>query len=280
VHASIAEANLHALVAGRLVGIPVLIAEETGMPRHGRVARLTYRAVYRFAAAIVGVTNAVCDYVREVDRAPRDRVRRIYNCASPRYFSEPRHSVAREATGMLEVLLVGRLVPVKGHLFLLHVLRQVLPQHPRVRVRIAGEGPLREQLQTTIDAYGLSSQVELLGLRSDVDALLRSTHVFALPSTSEGCSVSLIEAMALGVQVIGSDVPGIREVMGALSDEWTAAPNAEDAWLELLNRTFSLTSTERERLAEQAQQRAYANFSPAVYVRSLELLYGELAKRQ
>ncbi|HVY27453.1 MAG TPA: glycosyltransferase [Polyangiaceae bacterium] len=275
VHASIAEANLHALVAGTLARVPVRIAEETGMPEHSRVARNVYRGVYQLASSVVGVSRAVCDYVRDVDNAPKDRVRLIYNCAGQRYFPEPRPELPERHGPTLTLLLVGRLVPVKNHLFFMGVLQRLLPEFPQVRVQIAGDGPLRAELARSV-AGGLSAQVELLGARDDVPALLSRADVFALPSLSEGCSVSLIEAMASGAHAIGSDVAGIREVMGPLAAEWTAPPSDAGAWERLLRRTFSLGAAERLAVTRRAQARAYAEFSPRVYVATLETMYREL----
>jgi glycosyltransferase involved in cell wall biosynthesis len=276
VHASIAEANLHALVAGRLAGVPVRIAEETGMPNHSRVARNVYRGVYQFASSVVGVSQAVCDYVRDVDHAPAERVRLIYNCANSRFFPEPPLPLTDRVGTSLTMLLVGRLVPVKNHLFFLDVLRTVLPEYPGVRVLIAGEGPLRGELARAIEQGGLSARVSLLGARSDVPSLLQEADIFALPSLSEGCSVSLIEAMASGLHAVGSDVPGIHEVMGELGHDWTAPSGDQAAWLRLLRRAFSLGRRERLDIARAGQARAYASFSPSVYTRTLQSMYREL----
>jgi glycosyltransferase involved in cell wall biosynthesis len=276
VHASIAEANLHGLLAGRLTGVPVLIAEETGMPSHGRVARVVYRGTYQLASRVVGVSRAVADYVREVDRAPPERVQVIYNCADPAYFPEARATPQRSEQSILNLLLVGRLVPVKNHAFFLKVLSTLLPRYPHVRVQLAGDGPLHETLAAAVAQEQRLAQVSLLGVRSDVRALLDGAHVFVLPSVSEGCSVSLIEAMASGVQVIGSDVPGIHEVMGSLATAWTAPPHDTQAWTALLERTFALSVQQRSELARQAQNRAYALFSPTAYVANVNAMYREL----
>jgi glycosyltransferase involved in cell wall biosynthesis len=277
VHASIAEANLHCLLAGRLAGVPVVIAEETGMPSHSRLARVVFRGAYRFASTIVGVTQAVCEYVRTIDKAPAGRVRVIYNCANPAYFPEPRVDPRPAQGPSLRLILVGRLVPVKNHAFFLEVLEKVLPRYPHVQVQIAGDGPLREELATAVASRNLSRQVSMLGVRSDVRELLNDAHVFALPSLSEGCSVSLIEAMASGAQVIGSDVPGIHEVMGPLAQAWTAPARDPAAWLSLLERAFTLPADQRAALAAQGQQRAYELFSPSAYVQTLAAMYRELA---
>jgi glycosyltransferase involved in cell wall biosynthesis len=278
-HASISEANFHGLMAGRLAGVPVVIAEETGMPNHDRVARLAYRGVYQLASTVVAVTKAIAAYVREVDKAPAARVRVIYNCAAPSYFPSVRASSAR-SEGVVNVLLVGRLVPVKNQQFFLDVLAELLPSYPNVHVKIAGDGPLRSQLQDAINRKGLATRVQLLGLRTDVGSLLAEAHVFALPSLSEGCSISLIEAMASGTLAVGSDVPGIREVMGALAEDWTCPPNDPADWGRLLRRAIELDADERGRIARAGQARVYQQFSPTSYVNNLEAMYRELSPRR
>ncbi len=275
-HASIAEANFHGLLAGSASRVPVRIAEETGMPAHSRTARLMYRGVYQLASSVVGVTSAVADYVRDVDRAPRDRVRVIHNCAGPAFFPEARATVARPP-GPFRVLLVGRLVPVKNHLHFLAAVAPLLSSRPDLRVAIAGDGPLRTELARAIRELGLEGSVELLGARSEVQQLLATAHLFALPSLSEGCSVSLIEAMASGVPAIGSDVPGVREVMGPLAAEWTTSSTATDGWIRLLTAASGMEPAKREAWALRAQARMYELFSPTTYVARLSSLYRELS---
>lgn len=275
-HASIAEANFHGIMAARLAGVPVVIAEETGMPSHGLAARMAYAGLYKLADAIVGVTQAVCDYSRRVDRAPPSRVRLIYNCARGEYFPAPRRALVEPAADEARFLLVGRLVEVKNHELLLRAFAKVAATRPRVSLRIVGEGPLRQRLDAQVKASGLQGKVELMGFRSDVREQLIESDAFLLPSLAEGCSISLIEAMATGIPVLGSDVPGIREVMGPLAREWTAPPQDEAAWVALLSKFMDCTPAERLGLALTAQDIAYGGFSPQAYLRNVERMYDEL----
>jgi glycosyltransferase involved in cell wall biosynthesis len=119
-HASIVEANFHSLLRPpSLRGRPRVIVEEVGSPSHGRLARNVFRLLYRRADRIVGVSQATCDYLTQVDRAPPDKVRLIYNCAAQRFFADaspPRPSFVerRAAREPFRLLLVGRMVEVKN----------------------------------------------------------------------------------------------------------------------------------------------------------------------
>ncbi|MFK7990636.1 MAG: glycosyltransferase [Sandaracinaceae bacterium] len=277
-HCSISEANLLGLVAGALTGVPVRIAEEVGMPSHGTPARLLFRLLYKTASAIVGVTQAVCDYVLEVDNAPPESVKLIYNCAHPRFFPEDRKPVERTEAQRRTLFMAGRLMPVKNQSTVLKAFARVRETHPDAKLVIAGEGPLHEDLEREIQALDIADGARLLGYREDVPALLAEAGAFVLSSHAEGCSISLIEAMATGVPSLGSDVPGIVEVMGRpLANQWAVHATDVDGWVRLFTRYLELGEEERSDLARRAQDRAYAVFSPHRYVAQLQSLYETLS---
>jgi len=276
-HASIAEGNFHGILAGRLARVPVVIAEEVGAPSHGRLARVVYGQLYRHASAVVGVTQAACDYVRDVDGCPPSKLRRIYNCADPSHFPEVRHAPhGRVVPGRLSLLAVGRMVEVKNYAMLLDALSHVVESGRSVHLRLAGEGPLKSALEEQAKRSGLAQHVEFLGFRKDIQQLLRESDVFALPSHSEGCSISLIEAMASGTAVVTSAVPGNLEVLGDLASQSTAPPTDTQAWVRLLSGLADASEEELSRRGAAAQARAYEHFSPTVYVGNVQALYEEL----
>ncbi len=276
-HSSIVEANFHAILASLGARPRVLITEEVGVPSHKAAARLAFRLLYARCQAVIGVTQAVCDYVTQVDGCAPDRVRLVYNCAGPDYFPErPAPRAPRDPGRPFRLLAVGRLVPVKNHETLLRAFAVVARRHPDVRLAIAGSGPLEGQLRSISESLGLQRHVEWLGFRSDVRALLATADAFVLPSHSEGCSISLIEAMATGVPALGSRVPGILEVLGPTAHGNTAPAADVAAWVNLLDRFVTLDARELAQIAEQSQRRAYELFSPKAYVRRLETLYREL----
>lgn len=84
-----------------------------------------------------------------------------------------------------------------------------------VRVVVVGDGQLRGALESQIQALGVGDMVTLVGAqqRDRVRALQRTATVSLLTSRSEGMPVSLLEAMACGCPVVGTDVPGIRDLV-------------------------------------------------------------------
>jgi glycosyltransferase involved in cell wall biosynthesis len=274
-HSSISEANVLGLVAASFAGVRARITEEVGVPNHSWKGRIVMAGLYRRATRIVGVTNTTCRYLLDVDRAPRERVRRIYNCAHPRFFPRDRAPVQRLiGRDKLRVVAVGRLHPVKNHLGLLDAVSRI--EQRNFSLEIIGSGPLEHQTREHIESLGLSERVKLLGFQSDVRPQLLDADAFILPSLSEGCSISLIEAMASGVPVLGSKVPGIEEVIGTVhAADWTFPPEDPGAMAAKLEQLFDMRADARTSYAAQLQDRAYREFSPDAYMANLEELYAE-----
>src|SRR4051794_31430881 len=103
---------------------------------------------------------------------------------------------------------VGRLAPEKGLDLLIDAWPDVLARHPRARLTLIGDGPERPSLAARLARLGLAGAVELPGASSDPAASLRDSDLFVLPSREEGMSVALLEAMALGIPLVASAIPG------------------------------------------------------------------------
>jgi glycosyltransferase involved in cell wall biosynthesis len=114
------------------------------------------------------------------------------------------------------VLSVGRLEPVKNHPMLLRALerlRERVGEAGLPIVRLVGEGPCLARYERMVAERGLSWAVEFLGYRYDMPELTAASDVAVLTSVKEGIPRALMEAMAVGVPVVATDVKGSREVV-------------------------------------------------------------------
>jgi glycosyltransferase involved in cell wall biosynthesis len=114
------------------------------------------------------------------------------------------------------VLSVGRLEPVKNHDMLfdaLALLRERVGEAGVPIVRLVGDGPSRARYEKIVSRFGLEWAVEFLGYRYDIPAQNAAADVAVLTSIKEGIPRALMEAMAVGVPVIATDVKGSREVV-------------------------------------------------------------------
>lgn len=101
---------------------------------------------------------------------------------------------------------------MKGHEWVLRAMPQVLAGCPGARCVFAGDGPLRRHLERLAAHLGVAARVTFAGEIADPLPLVRASDVFVLPSiASEGVSIALLEALALGTPVVGSRVGGIPQ---------------------------------------------------------------------
>lgn len=170
--------------------------------------------------------HAVSDSVKQAAIValgiPAERVTVIRRGRDPSRLGEPgleRRRRVRAALGLAPdaevIITVGRQEHPKGLRHLLAAAARLLPTRPRAVLLLAGrEGNTSAELRQLTVRLGLGAErVRFLGHRDDVPDLLAAADVFALPSLYEGLPGALIEAMALGLPAVASDIPAVHEVV-------------------------------------------------------------------
>lgn len=178
---------------------------------------LLRQVLYERAAAIVVLTVRSVKYFR---RSLHPRVHVIPN-AMRRGLGI---AANRTTSGPFTVLAVGRLEHQKGFDQLIPWFAELARTRPDWQLVIAGEGRQRASLEQLVANVGMTERIALPGVRSDVDTLYATAHIFALTSRHEGFPLALLEAMATGLPTVALDCPTgpgeiIRhEVDGLLAD--------------------------------------------------------------
>jgi glycosyltransferase involved in cell wall biosynthesis len=111
------------------------------------------------------------------------------------------------------VLFMGRLVREKDPLNLLEGFRLAAQAVPEATFEIIGNGPFKSEIEERIRRYSLGSRIKLLPASADVRPAFRKASGFTLPSASEASPNVIIEAMAMGLPVVGTGVGGIPELI-------------------------------------------------------------------
>jgi len=167
-----------------------------------------------------------------------ERCRIVYNAVSPPTQLRPVSPL--RAGGVLRVLTVGRLIPIKGVDVLIRALRDV----PGARLDVVGDGPCRPGLDTLARTLGLGERVRFHGnLRTGiVRALMRQHDVLALASVHEGLPHVVLEAMQEGLAVVATRVGGTPELIDDGHTGLLVEPRAADiaAGLDRLRRDPAL----------------------------------------
>ncbi len=229
-------------LAARRAGVRRLVHTE-----HGRRTpdpwsdRLLDGAAARRTDVVVAVSDRLA---RALPRALRVRTAKVVcipNGVDTRlYRPVPDTGVLRHELGLSASTVVigsiGRLEPVKAYDGMVDAFADFArrPAGREAVLVVAGEGSTRDALDAQIARRGLSGRVHLLGWRSDINDLLSAFTIFSMSSMSEGTSISLLEAMSMGLPPVVTDVGGNADVLGpSLSSGLVPFGNSTalaDAW--------------------------------------------------
>lgn len=173
------------------------------------------------------------------------------------------------------VLSVGRQEYQKGHRHLIDAFARVSESRPQARLLIAGrEGHATKDIAKRISDLGVNDLVTVLGHRDDVADVMATADLFVFPSLYEGLGGALIEAMALGLPVVASDLPALREVVQE-GENADLVPPGDAHSLALAIFGLLDDSDRRLRYAEKSLQIFSSEFQADVATeRMLELLAG------
>lgn len=107
---------------------------------------------------------------------------------------------------------VGRFNPQKGHDLLIDAFSKFHLQYPKVKLLLIGDGPLRPEVEKKVQSLGLTEHILFMGLRNDVPLWLEASDGFVLSSHWEGLPGVVLEAVAVGLPVVSTAVPGSVEI--------------------------------------------------------------------
>lgn len=228
------------------------------------------RLYQRCCDAVVCVAEEIVRMCEEAG-IDADRLHRVYSAADARKLDTGDRQRGRSKLGLEAehtlVLCAATLTSCKGHLDLIDALTPLFAERPGLRLALAGDGELREELELEVQRRGIASQVLFLGHRSDMPDLLAAADVLAVASHLEGICGIIIEAMMAGLPVVTTTVGGIPELLEPLGSD---APKLPLAWgvpahqpsvLREAIATAIGDRTEREQRASRARTYARTAYS-------------------
>lgn len=282
VHTHLFYADTFGRLAARLAGIEAIVSTEhstEGWMLSGK-RRMAMRWSARLGHRMVAVSEAVRQTAATRLGIPAPRIDVIPNGIDleplTRAAPLPREEFGLGATDFV-VGCLGRMVASKGYDALLRAVAQLVgagaaPQAIPVRVLMIGDGPERRALRQLAEGLGLEAHVRWLGFRKDVPQLLKTLDVFALPSSFEGHSIALLEAMAAGCVCLVSDIAEITETVG---EAGVRVPAGDDVAMATALRALWDDPARRARLGQGAQA-AVQRFSIATAATRYVALYSEI----
>ena len=246
-------------------------------PPHGvkkYISRL--RLLGPFMDAFVALSEVAARSFREL-RCPANKVKVISNGVQipPNLSSGWLRGKLGLPTTVPLLVTVASLRPVKGVDILLQAAVRLFKECPDWHLVIVGGGPLMADLQGLAQRLQIASRVHFLGVANNVLEILPDCNVFVLPSRSEAMPVSILEAMALGLPVVATDVGSVRDVVVHGKTGLLVAPEEPEALCVAL-RTVLMDQNIAHAFGSQGRQRAEQLFSLDKQVESYLELYGEV----
>jgi glycosyltransferase involved in cell wall biosynthesis len=277
-HASSSKAGVLGRLAALLAGVPIRIFTVHGwaFSAHSGAASRLYHWADRLMRPLTTVTICVSDHSRarglEAGTCTAEETAVIPNAVD----LQPAPAARRDPDRPV-LVAVGRLKAPKDFLTLVRAVA-LLPADS-VEALVVGEGPDRAGLEAEVRRLGIGERVHLVGERRDVPELLANADVFVLSSASEGMPVSVLEAMAAGLPVVGSRVGGVPELVVDGETGLLVEPGNAGELAAAIDRLLADPGL-RVQLGEAGRERVQRHFALDPFRRAhVELYSRELARR-
>lgn len=216
---------------------------------------------------------------------PPERIHRLYLGIDPAPYAPSLDGGARLALrrelgvtdGAVAIGLPGRLTPGKGQCVWLEALARLSETHPGIAWHgvliggvMAAEGSNEEyvaELRQRVVALGLEPRITFAGFRRDLPRLFEALDIVCVPSRNEAFGLSVIEAMAAGKAVVGSNSGAIPELLGCSTGR-LVAPDDPQCWAEVMAE-LAADTTLRSRLGGAAREKVLKDFTLSGHVAHL-----------
>jgi glycosyltransferase involved in cell wall biosynthesis len=283
VHGHMFHAAILARLARLTTPVPCVVCTMHTAYDGGRWRAWVYRCSDRLCDISTNVSEEAVAAFAANGAVSRERMIAIHNGIAVDAFrpSDTARSVVRERHGIAPdcklFLAVGRLDWSKDYPNMFRALAR-LPDTLRFRLLIAGDGPLRPELERLVAELGLGSRIEFLGIRRDVAELMAAADVFVLSSVGEAFALVVAEAMACECVVVATDSGGVREVLG---DAGYLVPSRDPARLaDALLAASTLSAADAAALGRAARQRVVQTYSFEGALEKWQALYAGLLSRR
>jgi len=245
------------------------------------------RALARAGVIIANSGEMRRDFIRHLGPA-MERIRVVYNGIDTQRFRPDLPSGFREDAGAAsDDVLIGitsRLAPDKGQETFLRAAALVAPVEPRARFVIVGDDSIYSDnrdcistLKRIVTEQGLTERVTFAGFRSDMAAVYTGLDVLVNAAWREAFGLVVVEAMACGKAVVGTEAGGIPEIITHGCDGFLFPPRDEQKLAEILLDLVRRPELRRA-VGRAARQTVLSRFSIQTMARSIEKVYGETAQ--
>jgi glycosyltransferase involved in cell wall biosynthesis len=280
-HAHMFGSNFWGTVIGRLARVPVIVAHEHTWSFEGRpVRRFVDREVIgRGSTVFIAVSRDDQRKMIEIEGVNPKKILHVPNGIAP---PPPPSGVDVRAglgipAGVPVIGTVSVLRPQKALDVFIRASAQLLGEDPDLRVLLAGDGPLRDELTELVHSLGVQDRLLMLGYRSDGPDVIAALDVAVSSSAFEGSPLAVMEYMESARPIVATRVGGVPDLI----EDGVHGLLVEPGDVPGLAAAIRLMLSDREgarRMGEAARERRRREFTVDLMVRRLEALYERLVE--
>jgi glycosyltransferase involved in cell wall biosynthesis len=283
IHAHWPIAGLAGLIAGRLLGKPVVMTLHHGSIRNmGRIERFVTEQV----------DQVLCNSSFTLSNILKDAKPKIYKVLPPgidihQFGPMPKEKTRVDLLPAIPrerplIFTLGRLIELKGHRYLINAL-SLLQKEPKPHLIIGGDGPLRESLEAQAHDKGVADRVTFLGTLpyQSTPKWYSAADIYVQPSlvdrdgNTEGLGMTVMEALACGTPCVGTNVGGIPDVVKDGLNGFLVKPADPSDLSDKIN-TLLTDEVLRKRLGTQGMHMMQDTFSWENKAMELAEIYNSL----
>ena len=277
--------NVYCALAGWLTGTPVvatfhgMVDISPGERLRGFKLWVMERGVRRFVAVSKSLAEAVAE--KELIDAARTSI--IYNGINVRRYNRSPAGLLHEQLGLpaaaVLAVSVGNVRPAKAYDVLIDAAARLTERHPDLHFVVAGhiKQSLMQQLEARMSARGVADRMHFIGFVDDTPAILSDADLFVLSSSSEGFSISTIEALASGLPAVVTRCGGPEEIVTPGEDALMVPPGDPAALAEGIDQILSQPDL-RQSLAANGRNTARNRFDIQTMLDQYQAVYRRALK--
>ena len=268
-----------------MAGVPVRVVhahnwfEGDGSGKYSFGRRLYQQAmrklIRRYSTQQIACSTLAGKFLYGEDIVDKPSYHLVFNSVDTTKFLDAYHN--REEgefcdDGWINVIQVGRFSIVKNQLFTAQIAHELKKRGKKIRILCAGNNgnEYEGQVRQAIEEMGIQEHMQLLGVRSDIDVLMRKSSVFLLPSRYEGMPLVLIEAQAAGLPCVVADTFS-REVDFEIGKvNWMRLEENASVWADAVEAAVASGKAEKEAVVKAVEEK---RFDARMFAQTLCELY-------
>lgn len=272
IHTHLFGGTIYGRVSAWIARVKCVVTTEHNITAHeGFAHKIIKKATAGLTNYTTCVSKAVKEYVVAYEGVREPRVQIIYNGIVVEKFWHNQRNYSQKEN--LIIGSVGRLVWQKGFDILIKAMANLKDRN--IECYIAGDGELRDVLESNIKQLNLQNKTRLVGSISNIPDFLKKIDIFILPSRWEGLGIAILEAGLSGLPVIASNVDGIKEIINNRNGLLFKVGDVDDL-TDKINKLVN-NKTKRKKLGARLQQEVKEKFDLKKIVKQYEDFYLRVA---